>query len=254
MKAAYFMGLAALIFVPFASAAPKRPISFNDLMQIKRISDPEVSPDGKWVAFVISEVALPGNKMVDHIWLVPAKGGEPKGLTTGEGPDTTPRWSPDGKSIAFLSGRKGKSQIWVISASGGEARRVTSISTEVDDFAWAAKGDRLVFISKVFPDCQTDACNRQRLQAAAASKVKAWLITSLLFRHWDAWRDRRYNHVFTVRVSGGSPRDLTPGSFQSPHVFSRSTTAVCHFSGRDRNLFRVQSHASRERSRMDYKQ
>jgi dipeptidyl aminopeptidase/acylaminoacyl peptidase len=219
MRRACVVTLAALISAGFAAAQSKRPINFADLIEIKRISDPEVSPDAKWIAFVMAHVDFTANKLVDHIWLVPANGGEPKELTSGEGPDTTPRWSPDGKSIAFLSGRGGKSQIWVISVNGGEARRVTSISTEVDDFAWAAKSDRLVFVSKVFPDCQSDSCNRQRVQAAARSKVKARLIRSLLYRHWDAWRDGRYNHVFTIPVSGGNPRDLTPGAFQSPTFF-----------------------------------
>jgi dipeptidyl aminopeptidase/acylaminoacyl peptidase len=219
MRRACLVTLAALISAAFAAAQSKRSINFDDLMQIKRISDPEVSPDGKWIAFVMARVEFGANKLVDHIWLVPANGGEPKALTSGKGPDTTPRWSPDGKSIAFLSGRGGASQVWVISVNGGEARQVTSISSEVDDFAWAAKSHQLVFVSKVFPDCQSDSCNRQRLQAAARSKVKARLISSLLYRHWDAWREGRYNHVFTVPVSGGNPRDLSPGAFQSPTFF-----------------------------------
>ena len=219
MRKACFVTLAALIFTLSAAAQSKRPINFHDLIEIKRISQPAVSPDAKWVAFVMAQADVAANKLVDHIWLVPTDGGKPKALTSGEGPDTTPRWSPDGKSIAFLSGRGGKSQIWVISVNGGKVRRVTSTSTEVDDFAWAAQSDRLVFVSRVFPDCPSDFCNRQRLEAAARSKVKARLIDSLLYRHWDAWREGRYNHVFTVPVSGGSPRDLTPGAFQSPTFF-----------------------------------
>ena len=197
----------------------KRPITFDDMMKVQRISDPQVSPDGRWVAYVQGAVDLEANKVVNHIWLISRGGGEPRQLTNGEGSDTRPRWSPDGDSIAFISTRGGKSQVWIIPVHGGEARQLTSLSTEADGVTWARKGDALLFTSDVYPDCADEACNKKRLEETEKSKVKARIIDELLFRHWNEWRDGKYTHLFTVSPKGGTPLDLTPGAVNSPTWF-----------------------------------
>jgi dipeptidyl aminopeptidase/acylaminoacyl peptidase len=212
----------ALVLLVFAAAIPlraKHPIAFDDLMKVQRISDPQVSPDGKWAAYVQGVVDLEANKTARHLWLIPTEGGEPRQLTRGDGSDTRPRWSPDGKSLAFISTRGGKSQVWIIPVGGGEARQVTSISTEADGVVWAAKGDALLFTSKVYPDCADDDCNSKRLEERTKSKVKAQIIDELLFRHWDEYRDGKYTHLFVVSAQGGKARDLTPGAVDSPTFF-----------------------------------
>ncbi len=209
----------ALVLLVIAAAVPlqaKRPISFDDLAKIHRISDPQVSPDGRWAAYVQGDVDFAANKTIRHIWLVPTEGGEPRQLTRGDGSDTRPRWSPDGKSLAFISTRGGKSQVWIISVNGGEARQVTSLSTEADGVTWSGKSNTLVFTSKVYPDCADDECNSKRLDERAKSKVKAQIIDELLFRHWDEYRDGKYTHTFVVSAEGGKTRDVTPGAVDSP--------------------------------------
>jgi dipeptidyl aminopeptidase/acylaminoacyl peptidase len=200
-------------------ALAKRPIAFEDLMKVHRIADPQVSPDGRWVAYVQGDVDFEANKNIRHIWLVPVEGGEPRQLTRGDGSDTRPRWSPDGKSIAFISTRGGKSQVWIVPVDGGEARQVTNISTEADGVVWAAKGDALLFTSNVYPDCADAACNAKRLEEREKSKVKAQLIHELLFRHWNAYRDGKYTHLFIVSSKGGEARDLSPGAVDTPTFF-----------------------------------
>lgn len=200
-------------------AQPRRPITYDDLAKVARISDPQISPDGKWVAYVQATVDLEANTTARHLWLVTAEGGEPKQLTRGDGADTRPRWSPDSQTIAFISTRGGKSQIWLIPTNGGEARPLTKISTEADGVTWSAKSAMLLFTSQVYPDCSDNACNQKRLEEAAKSQVKARLISELLFRHWDAWRDGKYTHLFAVPAQGGTPRDLTPGAVDSPTFF-----------------------------------
>ncbi|MGD0923079.1 MAG: S9 family peptidase, partial [Terriglobia bacterium] len=208
-----------LILAVATIANAKHPITFDDLAKIHRISDPQVSPDGKWIAYVQGTVDLEANKTVRHIWLVPAEGGEPRQLTRGEGSNTRPRWCPHGQELAFMSTRGGKSQIWVIPMSGGEARQLTSISTEADGIVWAQKSDTLLFTSKVYPDCADDECNQKRLEERARSKVKAQITDELLFRHWDEYRDGKYTHLFAISAQGGKPRDLTPGAVDSPTWF-----------------------------------
>ena len=188
-------------------------------MKVQRISDPQVSPDGRWIAYVQGAVDFEANKVVKHIWLIRADGGAPKQLTTGDGSDSRPRWSPDAVSIAFISTRGGKSQVWIIPVNGGEARQLTNLSTEADGVTWAGKSDALLLTSQVYPDCSDDACNKKRLEEAEKSKVKARVIDELLFRHWDAWRDGKYTHLFTVSAKDGTPLDLTPGAVDSPTWF-----------------------------------
>jgi dipeptidyl aminopeptidase/acylaminoacyl peptidase len=219
MKTFPTLGVILFLILGGKVANAKRPITFDDLMKVQRISDPQVSPDGRWVAYVRGTVDFEANKVVKHIWLIPAEGGEPKQLTAGEGSDTRPRWSPDGQSIAFISTRGGKSQVWIIPVHGGEARQLTSLSTEAGGVTWARKGEALLFTSQVYPDCTDDACNKKRLEEAEKSKVKARVIDELLFRHWDAWRDGKYTHLFTVSAQGGKPLDLTPGAVDSPTWF-----------------------------------
>jgi dipeptidyl aminopeptidase/acylaminoacyl peptidase len=219
MKTLLMLGVTLSLGLGGTVANAKRPITFEDLMKMQRISDPQVSPDGRWIAYVQGAVDFEANKVVKHIWLMGVDGGSPKQLTTGDGSDSRPRWSPDGETIAFISTRGGKSQVWIIPVHGGEARQLTSISTEADGVTWARKGDALLFTSQVYPDCADDACNKKRLEDAEKSKVKARVIDELLFRHWDAWREGRYTHLFTVSAKGGTPLDLTPGPVDSPTWF-----------------------------------
>jgi dipeptidyl aminopeptidase/acylaminoacyl peptidase len=219
MRGTILIGIFVTLMSTSTPATAKRPITFEDLMKIQQISDPQVSPDGRSIAYVQTAVDMEANKKIGHIWLIPATGGEPRQLTRGEGSDNRPRWSPDGHSIAFISTRGGKSQVWTISVHGGEARQLTDISTEADGVTWAAKADTLLFTSSVYPDCQDDACNKKRLEDAEASKVKARIIDRLFFRHWNAWTEGRYAHLFAVSAEGGTPRDLTPGAYDAPTFF-----------------------------------
>ena len=206
---AILLGL-ALGAVVHAQAPAKRPITFDDLIKMHRISESQASRDGKWVAYAISTPDMELNRGVSNIWIIPTAGGEAIQVTQG-GRDASPAWSPDGKTLAFLSAREGTSQVYLLSMDGGEAKKLTQLSTGVDLFKWAPDGKSIAFTSSVYVDCKDDACNAKRDEEKEKSKVKAHIYDHLLYRHWDHWSDGKRSHLFVMTADGGSPaRDLTP--------------------------------------------
>src|SRR5438477_2791163 len=151
------------------SAVGKRSMKIEDLFRFQRVSDPQLGPDGKTVAYVVTAADLPGNKTSSTIWLVPAVGGPPRQLTTTAKKDRHPRWSPDGKRILFESNRSGDNQLWVIDLGGGEAKQLTTISTGASTGIWSPDGSHIAFVSAVYPEFsdkpfkESDALNKKKL-------------------------------------------------------------------------------------------
>src|SRR5258706_15848805 len=166
----------------FAQEGAKHAIAFEDMIQMHRVADPKISPDGKWVAFAMATPDMNANRNASNIWIVPTAAGEAVQLTQ-SGHDTLPAWSPDGKTLAFLSSRDGNSQVYLLSMEGGEAKKLTTLSTGADLFQWAPDGKAIAFTSAVYLDCKDDACNGKRDEEKEKSKVKARIYDHLLFRH-----------------------------------------------------------------------
>ncbi len=205
-----------------AQPAAKKPFTFEDMMSLKRIGGPAISPDGKWVLFAAVDVDLKENKRTSHLWVVPVAGGTARQLPATPAGESGGRWSPDGKSYLYLSAAEGGSQIWVTGfdqASGmptGAPKKITSISTEADGAIWSPDGKNIVFVSEVFPGCMDDACNKFSDQERANSKVKAMVFEHLLFRHWNHYSTGKRSHLFVVPAEGGVAKDLTPGDHDVP--------------------------------------
>ncbi|MBL8172978.1 MAG: PD40 domain-containing protein, partial [Acidobacteria bacterium] len=147
-------------------AQTKRPITFDDLISMKRVADAQISPDGKSVAYVVNVVDKQANRGKRSIWIVPTAGGEAKQLITSSRNDDTPRWSADGKWIAFLSSRDGAPQIFVAAADGSSQRKVTDVPLGVADFTWSPDGKLFAFSTEVYPECADLKCTADKAAAA----------------------------------------------------------------------------------------
>jgi dipeptidyl aminopeptidase/acylaminoacyl peptidase len=199
-----------------AGAQARRPMTFKDMMQMRRLGDIAVSPDGNWVMYSATDVDLAKNTKTSHLWIIPVTGGTARALTDSEAGESRGRFSPDGRQILFESARDGGQQIWLAdfnTSDGtiGEPHKLTSLSTETDGPMWSPDGQQILFVSKVYPDCSDDACNKQRDEERDESKVKARIFTHLLYRHWTQFTGDKRSHLFLVSVDGGAPRDLNPG-------------------------------------------
>ena len=137
--------------------AQKRPFDFNAMMELRRISDPQISPDGRTLAFTVQSVDMEANRKPVQIWTVALEGeGQPRQITH-EGMDNErPRWSPDSSRIAYVSDRGGSSQIWLMDPDGGNPKPVTNLSTEAGGVLFSPDGRNLLFTSEVYPECGAD--------------------------------------------------------------------------------------------------
>src|SRR3954468_2866024 len=191
-----FLALCLLSFPAWAQTTPK--LTVSELLKVKRVGDPQLSPNGEWVAYTIAIPNVDANRNITQVYLISTKGGEPRQLTTGDRSTSSPRWSPDGKTLAVISSKENGPQIWLIDVTSGQSRRVTNISTGAADPIWSPDGKWLAFVSDIHPECADDACNKQKDEQREAGKVKAQTADSLLYRHWTSFKEGRRTHVFIV--------------------------------------------------------
>jgi dipeptidyl aminopeptidase/acylaminoacyl peptidase len=209
-------------------SAGKRPMTFADLERMKRVSDPQISPSGRWVMFSVTEVDLGKNSKVNHLWVVPMgadRAGAERQVTFWKEGESGGRFSPDGRHVLFVAAdsKTGLSQIFLANWNDGAGTlgtptRLTNVSTEADGAIWSPDAKRILFTSQVYPECsegsswvEEDNCDRRKDAEAAANPVKAQVWDHLLYRHWDHYVGLKRSHVLVVSATDGSAvRDLTP--------------------------------------------
>ncbi|MBV8550922.1 MAG: S9 family peptidase [Acidobacteriaceae bacterium] len=240
------------------SAAPvKAPFTFDAMMRIARIDDPQLSPDGKTVAFTVQTVDMPNNTKPAQIYVVPVDGGAPAKQITSEGmTNVRPRWMPDSKRILFVSDRVNGSQIWSMNPDGTDAKELTNLPTGADGVTVSPDGKLILFTSDVYPGCSAAnaapgvgydaACNKSKFDADSASKMHARVFHALFYRHWTQYQGNRRQHLLIQSIDGAAGvRDLTPGDLNTPpfslgsleaYAFSPDSTQVTYVANTDPDL------------------
>ena len=191
-----------------AAAVSGRPITFEDFATMPGVSDPQLSPDGSQLLYAVRATDIAANKRTTRSFVIPVAGGASRQFPDESTTATEARWSPDGRSVAYVSG----GQLWVADASGAGKRQLTTINGGASGPLWSPSGDRIAFTTAVYPDCADDACNVGKTKEADTNKVKAHIADNLLYRHWTAYSDGTRSHLYTIAVSGGAPTDLTAGA------------------------------------------
>ena len=186
------------------------PFTARDLNTLARVSDPQVSPDGRYLVYTLRETDLDANRGRNDLWLLDLAAEKnalstptPRRLTQHPGSDSSPRWAADGSGIFFLSSRSGSSQVWHISLAGGEAQQVTDLPLDVGSLEVSPKGDRLAISMEVFPDCADLKCTTERQTALSKKKASGRTYDELFVRHWDTWNDGTLSTLYTVTIDKG---------------------------------------------------
>lgn len=236
-----------LISVQFIFAQNKRALEIDDMFKIKRISQTTVSPDGRYVAFVLTTINYEENKGTSDIWIYDLLSGEKKNLTNTPYSENSPYWFPDSKNIAFVSYKTGTPQIFKLDITKEtEPEQITNLFTGADGPVVSPDGKKILFTSEVYPDCITDDCNQKRDEEKEKSKVKAKIFDNLMIRHWDRWRDEKRSHLFLINLETNEIKDITEGSlFDVPpialggkldYLFSPDSKEICFVANADKMI------------------
>ncbi len=247
----------------------RRPIQPNDLANIVHINEPQISPDGRWVAFVRRGVDLFKNGYVDNIWLAPIEGGKPIQLTR-SGKDKTPRWSPDGTQLAFVSSRGEKSQIYLlpVTTPGGEARQLTQTRTGSSAPAWSPDGTRIAYLTPLNATERTDLHDeakpidqlderhrKERRKRDEAQFFDPMQVRRIPYRTASKYLDERCQQIQIIEVNkqDAKPILLTDldTNHDAPHwlnnqtiITARSTTPEADEPYRNKAIFRIDIQSS----------
>ncbi len=224
--------LMSFVLFSIVLAGAKRAITFEDFFSLKRMHSVRVSPDGQQVALCLTTPNIDENTFKTDIFLYNLKDKELRQLTFASASSSHPVWAPDGQTLYFNRG----GQIWKLSLKGGEAQQVTHFVAGAANPVLSPDGQQMLFVSEVYPDCQTFDCLKQKIDSVKNSKVKARIIDQLFYRHWNRWLNGKRSHVFLATSEGKVLKDVTPGDYDTPpldlggqhdYVFSPDGKEIC---------------------------
>jgi dipeptidyl aminopeptidase/acylaminoacyl peptidase len=204
-----------------SSPIRSHPFNATDMLGMHRLEDVMPSPDGDWVAYTERSWDERSDKTTRSLWVVSADGKRTVRLTRGIGrSDTSPTWSPDGGTIAFISDRGSSRQVWTVRPHGGKLKQLVRLPVDVDNLRWSPRGDQIAFSAEVYTDAKGLGETASR-DERRSHEPKAMKFDRLFVRHWDKWYEGKRSHIFVLPVrkpkggrdwaAGGAPIDVMKG-------------------------------------------
>ncbi len=232
MKIRAFAAIALFLLfasTPFTPAQSKRPIAIDDIHRTQQVGNPQTSPDGKWIAYTLTNIDRDADKRRTSIWMVNWEGTRDVQLTSGANDDSSPRWSPDGNYLTFLSARPAgaKKQIWLLDRLGGEARQLTSVKDDIDGYAWSPDGSRIVLEMSASED-----------DALSPKAPKPIVIDRFHFKHdvdgYLTASSRTRLYLFDVKTKKLEPLTTDKNFEDTAPVWSPDSTRIAYVSNHEK--------------------
>jgi dipeptidyl aminopeptidase/acylaminoacyl peptidase len=207
MKVIYSLTLIFLITISIsAQTPPKRKLRPSDIYRMKDLSDAQISPEGKWVVYVLSRVDSVKDKNISNLWMTSWDATQTLQLTSSDEGESKPEWSPDGKYISFLSSRYDSkhNQVWLMDRRGGEGKRITTVKGEIQEYKWSPDGTRIVLAI-------TDTLN---YDTSKEKNPKPHVIDRVHFKQdMEGFLDRRHTHLYLLTIETKKLDTLTRGDY-----------------------------------------
>ncbi len=224
----------AILLLPFpASPQSRRAFTIKDLYALKYMSQLSISPDGTRVLFTLTDSDLEKGSHASHIWMLNREDGSVHQLTRGDSLESSPSWSGNGDRFYFLSNRRKSNQVWQLDTQGGDPAQLTAISTGINQYHVSPLDSSVFYSSSIFPECgANDDCNKTSQEQLETGPTQAHHATGLLYRHWTAYRNFQYDHLFHLNRQSGKTDALTEGENDYPtyggaFVLSPDGTEIC---------------------------